>query len=89
MALPQMVGVVQEAFRRQQERPVDPQQRLHNDIPAAEYPALHRIRLLRNILTQHTGVDLHKQLRDILHHQPPGHPIRLLGKKNLREAPRN
>ena len=82
MALPQVVGLVQEAFRGQQERTVDQKQRFHHDLAAAEHDLIHPPCLLRNILVQDIGDDCSKQLYNLFHNKPPGHSFRVLVQEN-------
>ena len=70
MAISQMVGLVQEAFRGRKEGPVDQEQRFDNDITADQHLLIYGTCLLRDIRCQDSGFDLHQQLSDICMYQP-------------------
>ena len=78
MALPQMVGLVQEAFQGREEGLVDKEQRIDDDFPAPEHFPLYGLRLLWYIRDTDPGIHILEQLRDLLHNLPAGYPCGIL-----------
>ena len=82
LALPQMVGPVQEDLQGRAKGTMDQKQRIDHDLPVAQHSTLHHACILWNLSVKHTDIHICKFLHDIYLHQPDRHTIRILVQKD-------